>query len=131
MYVYLDNYEWQCNKSSRHRNTTQLKPLKQCNATYAVSTTVHPLAEFKFSTEGSLAAPLSGLRRVAFLPGWGTWMLVPGMQQSGDRWQRGKRKYNYNFYRLESHDQDLLSNPSLDIPTRGRIPRKPGGEDFH
>ena len=47
------------------------------------------------------------------------------------RWQRGKRKYNYNFYRLESHDQDLLSNPSLDIPIRGRIPRKPGGEDIH
>ena len=46
------------------------------------------------------------------------------------RWQRGKRKYNYNFYRLESHDQDLLSNPSLNIPIRGRIPRKPGGEDI-
>ena len=46
------------------------------------------------------------------------------------RWQRGKRKYNYNFYRLESHDQDLLGNPSLNIPIRGRIPRKPGGEDI-
>ena len=52
------------------------------------------------------------------------------MNQVSFRWQRGKRKYNYNFYRLESHDQDLLGNPSLNIPIRGRIPRKPGGEDI-
>lgn len=53
-------------------------------------------------------------------------VIPPDIEEVSFRWQRGKRKYNYNFYRLESHDQDLLSNPSLNIPIRGRIPRKPG-----
>ncbi len=30
--------------------------------------------------------------------------------------------------RLESHEQDLLLHPTLDTPTKGRVPRKPGGE---
>ena len=47
-------------------------------------------------------------------------------------WVSGERKYNYHFYRLESHDQHLLTHPTLDIARRGKIPRgtkKPGGED--
>ena len=47
-------------------------------------------------------------------------------------WVSGERKYNYHFYRLESHDQHLLTHPTLDIARRGKIPRgtkKPGGEE--
>jgi len=41
-------------------------------------------------------------------------------------WLAGKRKYKYNFYRLESHDHHLLLDPTVDIAARGRIPRQPG-----
>ena len=46
-------------------------------------------------------------------------------------WVSGERKYNYHFYRLESHDQHLLTHPTLNIARRGKIPRgtkKPGGD---
>lgn len=44
-------------------------------------------------------------------------------------WVSGERKYNYHFYRLESHDQHLLTHPTINIARRGKIPRgtkKPG-----
>ena len=48
-------------------------------------------------------------------------------------WISGERKYNYNFYRLESHDRHLLSDPTINIARKGKIPRgakKPGGEQI-
>ncbi|XP_023341244.1 protein shifted isoform X2 [Eurytemora carolleeae] len=42
------------------------------------------------------------------------------------RWSGGEMKYRYNFYRLESHDHDLLLHPRLNIPARGKIPKRAG-----
>ena len=55
-------------------------------------------------------------------------VIPPEVTEVRFRWRTGHRKYNYNFYRLESHDQDLLYNPTIDIPLKGRIPKKPGGK---
>ena len=57
-------------------------------------------------------------------------VIPPEVAEVRFRWRTGHRKYNYNFYRLESHDQDLLHNPTIDIPLKGRIPKKPGGKNF-
>ena len=56
-------------------------------------------------------------------------VVPPEVSEVRFRWRTGSRRhtYHYNFYTLESHDQHLLANPTLDIPTRGRIPRKTGG----
>jgi len=53
-------------------------------------------------------------------------VIPPEVEEVGFRWRAGKRKYKYNFYRLESHDQHLLLNPTIDIAIRGKIPKKPG-----
>ena len=55
-------------------------------------------------------------------------VIPPEVTEVRFRWRTGHRKYNYNFYRLESHDQDLLYNPTIDIPLKGRIPKKTGGK---
>ena len=59
-------------------------------------------------------------------------MFVPNTTTQIDevrfRWRAGKRKYRYNFYKLQSHDQDLLLHPTTDAPRKGRIPRKVGGK---
>ena len=55
------------------------------------------------------------------------------VEQVRFRWVSGERKYNYHFYRLESHDRHLLSDPTINIARRGRIPRgskRPGGEEW-
>ena len=36
-------------------------------------------------------------------------VIPPEVEEVSFRCQRGKRKYNYNFYRLESHDQAGLN----------------------
>ena len=54
-------------------------------------------------------------------------VIPPEVEEVRFRWRAGKRKYKYNFYRLESHDQHLLLNPTIDIANRGKIPKKPGG----
>eukprot|EP00092_Neocalanus_flemingeri_P019681 GFUD01021316.1.p1 GENE.GFUD01021316.1~~GFUD01021316.1.p1 ORF type:complete len:402 (-),score=59.36 GFUD01021316.1:38-1243(-) len=53
-------------------------------------------------------------------------VIPPEVEEVRFRWRAGKRKYKYNFYRLESHDQHLLLNPTIDISSKGKIPRKPG-----
>jgi len=53
-------------------------------------------------------------------------VLPPEVDEVRFRWRAGKRKYRYNFYRLESHDQHLLLNPTINIAMRGQIPRKTG-----
>jgi len=53
-------------------------------------------------------------------------VIPPEVEEVRFRWRAGKRKYKYNFYRLESHDQHLLLNPTIDIASKGKIPKKPG-----
>jgi len=53
-------------------------------------------------------------------------VIPPEVEEVRFKWTAGERKYRYNFYRLESHDQDLLLHPRLTIPLKGRIPKKHG-----
>jgi len=53
-------------------------------------------------------------------------IVPPEIDEVRFRWRAGKRKYRYNFYKLQSHDQDLLLHPTTDAPRKGRIPRKVG-----
>lgn len=40
-------------------------------------------------------------------------------------WRAGEKKYFYNFDRLQSFNEQVLTPPILSIETRGKIPRKP------
>ncbi|XP_017850217.1 protein shifted isoform X1 [Drosophila busckii] len=39
-------------------------------------------------------------------------------------WKSGRRKYNYDFDRLETMDESILKAPTLSINKRGRIPQE-------
>lgn len=53
-------------------------------------------------------------------------IVPPEIDEVRFRWRAGKRKYRYNFYKLQSHDRDLLLDPIIDTPRKGRIPKKEG-----
>ncbi|CAH0561994.1 unnamed protein product [Brassicogethes aeneus] len=40
-------------------------------------------------------------------------------------WKAGRKKYHYNFDRLQSYDESVLEAPVISIKTRGRVPKKP------
>lgn len=44
-------------------------------------------------------------------------------------WRSGKRKYHYNFDRLESLDENLLSPPKISIKSKGKVPQEQKGDD--
>ena len=45
-------------------------------------------------------------------------------------WRAGDRKYLYHFDRLLSFNEDILLPPVVSVDTRGRIPRKPKGNQL-
>ncbi|CAG0886225.1 unnamed protein product, partial [Darwinula stevensoni] len=40
-------------------------------------------------------------------------------------WKSGKRKYEYNFDRLQSFNEDILQSPFISVETKGEVPKKP------
>ena len=43
-------------------------------------------------------------------------------------WKAGNRKYFYHFDTLNSSDPSILKPPIISIKTKGRVPRRPKGE---